>query len=156
MRAKSALLSVPPLLLVLATVVCPVCQLPGASFLSQAKWTTISNGNDVRQVAFDEHGALWAATSGGVVRWNLADGTYTKYTTADGLVDNEVNGVAVAPDGALWFATDGGVSRLKGQRWQSYTEADGLNSDWVNDVAVGPDGTLWSAGYGISRFDGQS
>ena len=79
MRAKRVLLSICPLLLALAAMACTVCQPPPRiSLPSRTGWTTISNGNDVHQVAFDERGALWAVTSGGVVRWNLEDGTYTK------------------------------------------------------------------------------
>ena len=62
-------------------------------------------------VAFDRDGNLWSAGSGGAVRWDPTDGTYTKYTVDDGLADNQVWFIAVAPDGALWFGTVGGVSR---------------------------------------------
>jgi ligand-binding sensor domain-containing protein len=54
-------------------------------------------------------GALWFGTRGGVSRFD--GGTWTTYTTDDGLADNYVTSIAVAPDGALWFGTFGGVSR---------------------------------------------
>ena len=61
-------------------------------------------------------GALWFGTS----NWLLAEGhglsrfdgkSWTSYTSANGLANNEVQSIAVAPDGALWFGTMGGVSR---------------------------------------------
>jgi ligand-binding sensor domain-containing protein len=73
-------------------------------------WTMFTNGNDVNDLAVDPEGNLWAATSGGLVKWK-ADGAYTKYTTMDGLPDNRIWGVAAAPDGALWFGTYSGLSR---------------------------------------------
>jgi ligand-binding sensor domain-containing protein len=36
---------------------------------------------------------------------------WTRYTRADGLVDNRVQAIAVAPDGAVWIGTEHGVSR---------------------------------------------
>ena len=46
-----------------------------------------------------------AVGTGGVVRWDPTDGTYTKYTVEDGPANNQVYSIAVAPDGALWFGT---------------------------------------------------
>ena len=41
-------------------------------------------------MSFDRDGNLWTAGSGGVVKWNLADHVYTKYTVDNGLADNNV------------------------------------------------------------------
>jgi ligand-binding sensor domain-containing protein len=130
-------------------------------------WTSYTNANFVNTVAFDHDGSLWAATSGGVVRWDLDDGAYTKYTTAAGLVDNQVEAVTVAPDGIVWFGTRGGVSRFDptagsttehtNEAWTSYTTEDGLLDNNVLSVAVAPDGAIWfghgSREGGASRFD---
>jgi ligand-binding sensor domain-containing protein len=119
-------------------------------------WTTYTNANDVYDMTFDHEGYLWAATSGGEIRWNLADSTYTKYTIDNGLGNNIVQAVAVSPDGTLWFGTQGGVSSFDGQSWTTYTEADGLADNWVNAIAVASDGTLWFGTQGgVSSFDGE-
>lgn len=98
---------------------------------------------------------LWAATTGGAVRWNLATGSHVQMTAADGLAANWVNDVAWTPDGSLWFATLGGVSCLSGDGWTTYTAADGLVDDAVQAIAVSEDGTIWAGTMeGISRFDG--
>jgi len=53
-------------------------------------WTSLGAGNQVKNLAFDAQGNLWAVMTVGVVKWNLADGTYTPYHTEDGLADNAV------------------------------------------------------------------
>ena len=77
-------------------------------------------------MAFDHSGNLWAVGDGGVVKWNLTDGTYTKYTAEHGLATTDAQSVAVTPDGALWFGTGRRVSRFDGETWTTYTTADGL------------------------------
>ena len=130
---------------------------PAARMSRHAGWTSYTNGNRVRDLAFDANGALWAVGSGGAVRWDVKRGSYTKYTVDDGLASNDVNAVAAVPGDALWFATNGGgVSRFDGQAWTTYTKADGLESDGVAAIAVAPDGTLWfGTSKGASRFDRQ-
>ncbi len=105
-------------------------------------WTTYPGINDVQAAAFARDGALWAATNAGVVRWNLADRTYSLYTAADGLASNLATDVAIASDGSVWAATLAGVSHLEGNRWTSYTQADGLVSSAVQAIAVTPQGQV--------------
>jgi hypothetical protein len=70
---------------------------------------------------------------------------WTRFTTEDGLADNDVYDVAVGPDGAKWFATSRGVSRLSaGGNWMTYRE-DGLASDYVQAVAVDGENNKWFA-----------
>jgi ligand-binding sensor domain-containing protein len=107
-------------------------------------WTTYPSLNDVQAVAFAPDGALWTASTAGVVRWNLADGTYRLHTTADGLGSNLATDVAIASDGSLWAATLGGVSHLEGNRWTNYTHADGLVSNTVQAIAVTSQGQVWA------------
>lgn len=126
-------------------------------------WSIYTNGNDVHDLAFDQQGNLWAGTSGGLVKW-MADGTYKKYTTLDGLPDNQVWGVATTPDGAVWVGTfDGGLARFEpspgsgqdGTQWTIYTTSDGLPDNRAWDVATAPDGTVWVSTYasGVTRFE---
>jgi ligand-binding sensor domain-containing protein len=113
--------------------------------------------NDVQGVAFAPDGALWAATTGGTVRWDLASESYIQYTQADGLTSNYVTDVAVAPDGTLWVSALGGVNHLTSEGWTGYTEADGLISDEAQAIAVTSEGTVWvGTTKGVSRFDGKS
>lgn len=133
---------------------------------SRADWTSYTNSNDVTGLAFDGDGYLWATSSGGVVRWNLSDGTYEKYTSEDGLSDHRVTSIAVAPDGTLWFGTIDGVVHFDREAasgggtldkvWTTYTWADGLPGDWITSIAVAPDGVVWvgTLREGVARYDG--
>jgi hypothetical protein len=110
--------SIPPLL----PVPVPVTQtapLSASAPVIHPGWTSITNTNDVTQLAFDRDGNLWSATHGGVVRWNLKDDSYLKYTTENGLADNDVWSAASAADGSLWFGTWSGAAHFDGQTWTS-------------------------------------
>ena len=94
----------------------PVPPTPTSVPVLHPGWTTYTNANYVRDMAFDRDGNLWAVGSGGIVEWNPTDGTYTKYITEHGLASHDFSATAVAPDGALWFGTYGdGVSRFDSQ-----------------------------------------
>jgi len=80
---------------------------------SDGAWINYTNGNEVNALAV-EGDYVWAGTTGGVVRWNRTDGSYVKYTTADGLAHNEVEAIAVDGAGHLWFGTPLGVSEFDG------------------------------------------
>ena len=118
-------------------------------------WRTYTNGNYVRALAI-EGDTVWAATDGGVVRWERTAGTYAKYTTADGLASNRVEALAIDGAGHKWFGTfGGGVSEFDGDTWKTYTTADGLASNTVNTIAIDGAGHKWFGTYGgVSEFDG--
>ncbi len=65
----------------------------------------------VNSIAIEPGGALWFGSSGGGLH-RYKDGTWTSYTTEEGLVGNTVRDVAIAPDGTVWAATENGVSKF--------------------------------------------
>lgn len=68
----------------------------------------------VRQIAAAPDGTLWAATAGGVVRWQ-GSGMPRQWTTADGLQSNDVRGVLPDPDGGgARIALPTAVQRVQG------------------------------------------
>jgi hypothetical protein len=54
---------------------------------------------------------VWIATNGGVSRFDARLGTFTSFTTSDGLPSVRVSKVLVLADGSKLFATDAGVAR---------------------------------------------
>lgn len=67
--------------------------------------------SDVRCVAFDPSGRLWAGTESGIAR---ADGA--RWSVRRGrrwLLHDEVRDIAFSKDGTAWIATAGGVSELR-------------------------------------------
>ena len=58
--------------------------------------------------------AVWAATSGGVLRFDQSSQSYARYTVLDGLAGNRVLSVAADDRGHLWFGTHlQGLSRFR-------------------------------------------
>ena len=122
---------------------------------ADGEWTAYTNGNEINGLAVEgDH--VWAATQGGVVRWDRTDGSHVKYTTLDGLADNLVYAVAIDDAGHKWFGTYSGVSEYDGSTWTSYTIADGLAENTVLSVAIDNDGHKWfgTGSGGVSEYDG--
>jgi hypothetical protein len=114
-----------------------------ADLLSDSQvWTTWG----ASQYALAEDGdSLWIGATGGVVRWNIAQRSYRRYTAIDGLPQTTVLAVAVDAAGNRWFGGDGGLSRLDpGEGWTHFTTANsGLYADYVDGIAVGGSNTLY-------------
>ena len=85
-------------LLISLTLVYAATTATPVSAQSDELWQTYTNSNCVRDLAI-EGDYVWAATCGGVVRWDRRDGTYVKYITRNGLVDNDVQAVTLDPAG---------------------------------------------------------
>jgi hypothetical protein len=81
-------------------------------------------------------------------------GSWTTFTTANGLADNRVIAICQASDNTLWFGTDGGgVSHYANGSWTTFTIAEGLSNNIVNSICETRDKTLWFGTYnGISRY----
>ena len=116
-------------------------------------------------------GSLWAATEGGMVRWDLDDRSAEVFTPDNGLPISEggMGQVAVAPDGAVWaYSWSQDVVMFDGARWtepRGYDQVDIVNPRCVPDedcrnpitaMAIGPD-NLVSLAVGpdtLLQFDG--
>jgi serine/threonine protein kinase/ligand-binding sensor domain-containing protein len=120
-------------------------------------WTSYDNGNFVRALAH-QGDALWAGGDGGLVRWDLTDGSYTTLGRPDGLASSRINDLLVDDAGVLWIATDAGISHYDGEAFTTYSEADGLDSDWIQTLFQDEAGGLWAGSRGgergLNHFDG--
>lgn len=126
------------------------------SLQDESIWNTYTSANHIRSLAI-EGDYLWAGTTEGVVRWNLNDGSYIKYTTKDGLVHNHVFSIAIDEVGRKWFGTEDGVNVFDGSSWTSYTEGDGLIDNDVHVIVIDSTGNKWiGTSDGVSVFDGSS
>ena len=122
----------------------------------------------VMSLAQDKTGAIWIGTEGeGVWKYDSslpADQTWHKYTTTDGLGDD--NGYALACDrlGRIWAGhLNHGVSVFNGQKWQNYEVVGGLSKpdtlsgplgERIFSISVCPtDGDVWMAtNAGLARY----
>lgn len=131
-------------------------QRPFTPTVIHPNWTSFTNANQVNDVAVRDN-VLFAATDGGLVAWDLGDGSAVKYTAEHGLAANRVRAIAIAPDGVVWLATANGLSRFDGASWQNFRADDGLADNDALDVVVSQQGNVWVAtANGLSRFNGRS
>ncbi|HVX67093.1 MAG TPA: ATP-binding protein, partial [Bryobacteraceae bacterium] len=107
------------------------------------------------------NGAIWATGNHGLVRFK--DGQWARFTTRDGLVDNNVTHFTEAPDGSIWvgYRERKGLSRLVYEggriRVSHMGGNEGLRSQ--NVVFVGSDrqGRVWSGtDSGLDVFEGSA
>ena len=139
-------------------------------------WVNLTHVGDIHALAAQQD-YLWAATDGGVIRWDIVNGTHKKYTSSDGLHRNSVTGIAIDGEGNVWFGTDDpgessrilyglpAVSKFDGQTWTTYGSArQAVEAEYdsirgtvnENDLwLVDSDGRVWvTFSLGVQAFDG--
>ncbi|MCX2452048.1 response regulator [Pedobacter sp. PLR] len=111
-------------------------------------------------LAEDHEGNIWIGLYyGGIQVYSPKKGKIiAKYTTKDGLCNNNVLSITEDKTHNLWFSTINGLSRLKADRktFQTYTMADGLAGDefHYNSLYKAGDGTIFIGGLnGITYFN---
>jgi ligand-binding sensor domain-containing protein/serine phosphatase RsbU (regulator of sigma subunit) len=169
----------------------------GKSFTNFTSAQGLAN-NRVMSIKEDKTGNIWLGTEGGgVSRYdvNRANApcnkntckhdlllqqdltehnkelakSFTNFTTANGLVNNEVKAIAQDKIGNLWFGTNAGVScyaehlssdkEMSGTkgRFTNYTTDDGLAYNVVSCIIEDKMGNLWfgTEGGGLSRYNSE-
>jgi signal transduction histidine kinase/ligand-binding sensor domain-containing protein len=83
--------------------------------------------NRVTSVVIDHSGTVWAATNG-LDKLDRDSGTFTAYTTEDGLPSNRVHCILEDHRGDLWMSTNRGISRFDSvaKTFKNYSLIDGL------------------------------
>jgi signal transduction histidine kinase/ligand-binding sensor domain-containing protein len=133
-------------------------------------------GAGVRAMLEDRNGNFWFGTQGkGVVRWNvgakgnaltpalshpmgegiqrLSGGTFTRFTTTDGLASDNVWALYEDADGVIWIGGQTGLTRFKDGRFFACTTAHGLVEASVNHIEEDGCGHLWLSGLkGLHRI----
>jgi signal transduction histidine kinase/ligand-binding sensor domain-containing protein len=95
----------------------------------------------------DREGRVWVTSAQGLFRFD--SGIWVRFTTADGLKDNNVSHIAEADDGAIWvgYGEPLGVSRLAfgpaGVDASHFTMGDGLPSGTVLFLGLDARRRLW-------------
>lgn len=109
---------------------------------------------DRRQALLTAGSLIWLGTEQGLIRWDQAAGTLARFTTADGLPDNDVRALASTGE-SLWMGTgNAGVARFDGQQWTIFRAADGLADDRVTVIGYQAYlGNVWvGTPTGLSRY----
>src|SRR3989441_4109434 len=101
----------------------------------------------------DHAGRLGLGTRGGLVRWDEQE--WKRFTTRDGLSNNEITAIADEAEGSLWIGTrGGGLNRLRDGQFTSFHQKDGLPSENISSLIVDEEGVLWigTDGGGLARL----
>src|ERR1700733_1252296 len=112
--------------------------------------------NSVHGILQTRDGYLWAATEGGVARFNGFQFTIFNQESTPEFTSNDTCCLAEDRSGGLWIGTSDGLLQYAGGAFHRYTTADGLPSAVV--VALPPtDGrfVLVLTTGGLARYDGQ-
>jgi ligand-binding sensor domain-containing protein len=118
-------------------------------------WTIFTDGNYISGLLLRGND-LWAATAGGVVRWDIQAGTYRKYTTFDGLPGNYVQAIAEDRQGNLVCGTFYGVGIFDGTRWETLSNDKGFPK-FVSAISMDKQNNLLvDTETGIVRYDGKT
>jgi signal transduction histidine kinase/ligand-binding sensor domain-containing protein len=93
--------------------------------------------NFVNAILEGENGELWVGMGGGLDRFERKTETFSHYTSADGLPDDEVLGILADEFGNLWLSTASGITRFdpRTETFWNYDVSDGLQSDVFNQGA---------------------
>lgn len=80
---------------------------------------------------------LWAGTRDGLWRLDYADGSWKRFSIADGMPSNIVDGLCTDIYDMLWLSTDKGISRYNpfSGTFRNFTAEDGLSGNQFNPAS---------------------
>lgn len=101
--------------------------------------------NLIRSLAVSAKGEIWAGTLGlGLLRFK--DGTAVRFSTEDGLSDDEITAVATQGDGSVWAGTTAGtVHRLSEHGMETFEPPTGAASAPVSCILATASGSVYVA-----------
>ncbi len=123
-------------------------------------WKNYTAQNSIQSISVKD-GSIWAATTGGVFCYHIADSSFQQFTNSEGLPSNDVTSIAVDKDGGVWTGdASGGLAHFDPglARWSVSLEI--TNSSFVKkgiNAFLHHGDSLFIAGdYGVSLFHKRS
>lgn len=121
---------------------------PPEEFVSVAYGTDDGVPQPIEDVLQMPDGYIWAATQGGIVRFDGLRFRLYRMSNTPELPSNSINVLCAGRDGALWIGTGRGLVRYADGHFQRI----GLPNDIVTTIAVDGEGRLWvGATSGVYR-----
>lgn len=139
------------------TYMCAVVLFASTTVLAGVgEWKNYTSMKDVRAVAAEGE-MIWAATSGGVFRFQSSDSTYQKFTNSEGLSTNDVTAIFIDSFGNIWIGQQSGnidVYSPQTKSFRSITDIaiSGKANRRVNGFFQQGDKLYIAIGFGISVF----
>ena len=137
----------------------PVAGFPGASAAQDSRWRTHTSFREITDVAALGD-AVWAATTGGVFRYEVGTGAFSTYGPGEGL--HGVAALAIAEDvrnEALWIGyPDGVLERLNPatgvvKTYFDIARAEQYPARQINRVVARGDSVFVATSFGVVVFD---
>lgn len=124
-------------------------------YLSQQSWSTEEGlpQSSVHGLAQTKDGFLWAATEGGLARFDGVNFAVFGHTSESAFKSDDLCCLLARADG-LWVGSSNGLVRRQGDRFQRYGLAEGLASEFVLSLSEDTRGLLVETTGGWSRWDG--
>jgi ligand-binding sensor domain-containing protein len=106
---------------------------------------------ELTQLVEGRDGVLWVGgLTGGIA--SFKDGSFRRYTTADGLPSHAISSLDIDRDGNLWIGTSEGACCYSHGTFATFTEKDGLSGLSVTLNAASAAGVVASARNRLHRF----
>ena len=126
--------------------------LPVATGAQAGSWRALTSMRPVHALALVD-GGVYAATSGGVLRYDPVAESYQPFTRADGLAANLVLSVCADSSGNLWFGTDGdGLRQLRLWDAKFVPTQDALRDLRINSIVSLEDRLFVGTDVGVSVY----
>jgi signal transduction histidine kinase/ligand-binding sensor domain-containing protein len=111
------------------------------SRFARQRLTSVPADASVRALAASADGAIWAATTHGLVC--MKDGGERRFTRADGLPDDDIQCVVAGRDGCIYAGTRNGMFRVRSGEIETFGTAQGLSQSAVFCLCYDREGSVW-------------
>ena len=121
-------------------------------------WENFTSMKDVKGVAGSGH-TYWAATSGGLFRWDEGTDTYLKLTNAEGLLSTDLTAVGIDRNGDVWGCASSGMIHIYTpstgliRTISNIVEFPGPTDKTINAVITSGDTVLLCSDFGLSVYN---
>jgi sugar lactone lactonase YvrE len=129
----------------------------GALYGGPGTWENFTSMKDVKGVARSGH-SYWAATSGGLFRWDEGTDSYLKLTNAEGLLSTDLTAVGIDMNGDVWGCASTGMIHLYTpstgfvRTISNIVEFPGPTDKKINAVVAAGDTVLLCSDFGLSVY----
>lgn len=125
-------------------------------FAGIGDWKNFTDMKNVREMV--PHGlSIWAATSGGMFRYEVKSSTFEQLRNSEGLRDGDLTSILVDGEGLVWTGSSSGIIHVYNPEtglWRYITDisASDKPSKRINALCSSGDTVLVATDFGVSVF----